>query len=99
MNASPKSLLQQIARIRHMERGKLCPLPGRPYFNHQTWENGRNLVRYVARDEVQSLRKAMDGYRRFQQLINQYAAMIIEKSRQQRAENQNTRKTRKTKQF
>ncbi len=26
-----KSLLQQIARIRHMERGKLCSLPGRPY--------------------------------------------------------------------
>ena len=76
-----------------MERGKLCPMPGRPFFNHQTWENGRNLVRYVPRDQIEPLRKAMDGYRRFQQLIQKYAALVIEKSRQQRAENQNTRKT------
>ena len=75
-----------------MERGKLCPLPGRPYFNHQTWKNGRNLVRYIPRSQAQSLRKAIEGYRRFLHLTEQYAALIIKKSRQQRIENQNTQK-------
>lgn len=82
-----------------MERGKLCPMPGRPFFNHQTWENGRNLVRYVPRDQIESLRKAIDGYRRFQQLIQQYATLIIEKSRQQRAKNQQPQKIRNPKPF
>ena len=60
-------------------------MPGRPFFNHQTWENGRNLVRYVPQDQIEPLRKAIDGYRRFQQLIQQYVALVIEKSRLQRA--------------
>ena len=76
-----------------MERGKLCPMPGRPFFNHQTWEHGRNLVRYVPRDQIEPLRQAMDGYRRFQQLIQQYAALVIEKSRLQRAKIQPQGKT------
>ena len=97
MNSSKNSLLQQIARIRHMERGKLCQLPGRPYFNHQTWEKGGNLVRYVPRNQVQALRRAIEGYRRFQQLIEQYASQVIEKSRLERSKNQNMRETRKIK--
>ena len=99
MNTSAKSLLQQIARIRHMERGKLCSLPGRPYFNHQTWENGRNLVRYIPRSQAQSLRRAIAGYRRFLQLTDLYATRIIEQSRQQRIKDQNIQKMPKPKQF
>src|SRR3990172_8941998 len=99
VNASPKSLLRQIGRIQHMERGKLCSMPGRPFFNHQTWENGRNLVRYVPRDQIEPLRKAMEGYRRFQQLIQKYAALVIEKSRQQRAQNRQFQKIRNPKLF
>jgi hypothetical protein len=46
---TPQSLLQQIAQIPHMERGKLCVLrdgPQGPYYNHQTWEKGKNIARY-----------------------------------------------------
>ena len=57
MNAkiTPQSLLQQIAQIQHMERGKLCVLregPEGPYYNHQSWENGKNVSHYVPQDQV-----------------------------------------------
>ena len=41
-----------------MERGKLCAFghrPNGPYYNHhhhQTWEDGKNVSRYVAADQV-----------------------------------------------
>jgi len=86
MNAqiTPQSLLQQIAQIQHMERGKLCVLrqgSQGPYYNHQTWENGKNLSRYVPRDDVPALQQAIAGFEQFQNLIDQYAQMVIERTR------------------
>jgi hypothetical protein len=86
MNApiTPQSLLQQIAQIQHMERGKLCVLregPPGPYYNHQTWENGRNVSRYVPQDQVPALQQAIAGYERFQNLTDQYAQIIIQQTR------------------
>ena len=55
---TPAQLLKEMARIDRMERGTLCRMrEGRdgPYFNHQTWENGRNVVRYVPREQVAAL--------------------------------------------
>ena len=90
MNAQlpSQSLLQQIAQIRHMERGKLCVLrqgPQGPYYNHQTWENGKNVSRYVSQNQVPALRQAIAGYEQFQNLTNQYAQMIIERTRAEMA--------------
>lgn len=62
---TPESLLQQIAQIQHMERGKPCVLrqgPQGPYYNHQTWENGKNVSRYVPQDQVPALQQAIAGY-------------------------------------
>jgi len=86
MNApiTPQSLLQQAAQIQHMERGKLCVLrqgPQGPYYNHQTWENGRNVSRYVPHDQVPALQRAIAGYERFQNLTDQYAQIMIEQTR------------------
>ena len=81
---TPQSLLQQIAQIPHMERGKLCILregPDGPYFNHQTWENGKNVSRYVPQDQVPAMKKAIAGYEEFESLIEQYAQMIVQKTR------------------
>jgi hypothetical protein len=81
---TPQSLLQQIAQIPHMERGKLCILregPQGPYFNHQTWENGKNVSRYVPQDQVPAMKKAIAGYEQFESLTKQYAQMIIQKTR------------------
>jgi hypothetical protein len=81
---TPQSLLQQIAQIPHMERGKLCILrqgPDGPYFNHQAWENGKNVSRYVPHDQVPAIKQAIAGYEQFESLTEQYAQMIIQKTR------------------
>jgi len=90
MNAlfAPQSILQQIAQIQHMERGKLCVLrqgPQGPYYNHQTWENGKNVSRYVPPNAVPALQQAIAGYEQFQNLTHQYAQMIIQQTRAEMA--------------
>lgn len=81
----PEVLLKQIARIQDMERGKLCrmrPSPTRAYYNHQTWEKGRNIVRYVPREQVDHLQKAIAGYQQYLKLTKAYADGIIRRTRQ-----------------
>ena len=90
MNAkiTPQSLLQQIAQIQHMVRGKLCPLregPQGPYYNHQTWEDGKNVSRYVPRDQVPAYQEAIAGYEQFEKLTQEYAQILIEKTRDELA--------------
>jgi hypothetical protein len=79
---APADLLQQIAQIPQMERGKLCPMQAGAYYNHQTWENGRNVVRYVARDQVPSLQQAIAGYQQYLKLTQAYADQIIHRTRE-----------------
>lgn len=80
-------LLERMAAIERMERGKVCPMAGRPHYNHQTWQDGRNVVRYVPAEEVASLQEAIDGYNLFRRLAEQYADEIIRSTRQERAQN------------
>ena len=77
-------LLERMAAIERMERGKLCRMSGRPHYNHQTWRNGRNHVRYVPREDVPELEKDIAGYRLFIELAEQYADEVIRRTRQQR---------------
>lgn len=82
--STPKSILQQIARIQELERGKLCPMRGGRYFNHQTWENGRNVVRYVPAADVPTLQKSIAGYQRFLKLTQKYVTLVVLRTRQRR---------------
>ena len=71
-----------------MERGKLCRMkrgPGSLFYNHQTWHNGRNVVRYVPRDQVPALKEAIAGYARFLRLTQAYADSVIRLSRKNRS--------------
>jgi len=80
----PQSLLQQIAQIQHMERGKLCVIrqgPNGPYYKHQSWEKGKNVTHYVAHEQIPALEQAIAGYEQFQNLIEQYTQLIIDKTR------------------
>lgn len=89
-NLTPQELLNQIAQIQHMERGKLCVLrqgSEGPYYNCQSRENGRNFSRYVPRDQVQLYQEAIQGYQKFQQLTEQYAQQVIKKTRAELAAN------------
>ena len=83
-SATSKELLKQIAHIKQMERGKLCLLgegPNGPYYKHQTWQEGKNVCRYVPRDQAPALQEAIAGYEKFQELTQQYAELVIQKTR------------------
>jgi hypothetical protein len=79
-------LLARIAQIQDMERGTVCQMSGRNHYNHQTWVEGRNVVRYVARKDVEELQQAIAGFARFAQLTRQYANEVIRLSRIRRAQ-------------
>lgn len=76
-------LLERMSRLERMERGTLCRMNGRPHYNHQTWQNGRNVVRYVPAHQVARLQEAIDGYRLYMALAQQYAEKIIQRTRRE----------------
>jgi hypothetical protein len=81
---SPQALLQQIAEIKTMERGKLSVLregPSGPFYKIQAREDGKNVTRYVPRDQVPATEEAIEGYKKFQALTEQYAQLKIEETR------------------
>jgi hypothetical protein len=87
MKRQPEVILRQMARIQQMERGKLCRMrraPAGDYYNHQSWEQGRNVVRYVPRDQVENFKKATAGYQQFLKLTQAYADEVIRHTRQAR---------------
>ncbi len=86
----PAQLFEGIAQIQRMERGKLTVMrqgPEGPYYKHQAWENGKNLSRYVSRDQAAAVKEAIDGYHQFQELTEQYAQAVIDKTRAELAAN------------
>lgn len=88
-----KRLLERMSSIEGMERGKLCRMSGRPHYNHQTWHEGRNEVRYVPKGEVEELKKDIAGYQLFAKLAEQYADEVIRASRRAREKKKRTQKT------
>jgi hypothetical protein len=81
---SPQAILQQIAEIKTMERGKLSVLregSSGPFYKIQAREGGKNLTRYVPRDQVPATEEAIEGYKQFQALTEQYAQLKIEETR------------------
>jgi hypothetical protein len=86
--STPQSVLQDIAKIQHMERGSVNVIrqgPQGPYYNHQCYEQGRNVSRYVPAEQVPEVQSAIQGYHLFQELTQQYAQLVIEKTRAERA--------------
>lgn len=78
-------LLVRMAAIERMERGRLCQMGGGPHYNHQTWQDGRNVVRYVRKDEVREFKEDIAGYQLFIELAEQYADEVIDRTRRERA--------------
>lgn len=78
------AILQQIAQIRSMERGKLSVIKesaSGPFYKLQARENGKNVTRYVPRPQVPAVREAIQGYQQFQSLTEQYAQEVITQTR------------------
>ena len=83
---SPHSILEEVAQIQRMERGKLSIMregPSGPFYKLQAREGGKNATRYVPRDQAAAVQEAIEGYQRFEALTQQYAQQIIDKTRQE----------------
>ena len=83
---TPQSLIEQILQIQRMEHGSLSIIrqgPNGPYYNLNSWENGKNCCRYLPQDKVPEVQQAIEGYHQYQQLTEQYAQQIIEQTRAQ----------------
>lgn len=81
-------ILQQIAQIQQMEPGKLCVMrqgPNGSYYNLQWREQGKATSRYVPSEEVELVAQHTANYQTFQDLVSQYAQLIIERTRAERA--------------
>jgi hypothetical protein len=81
---TPQSILQDIARIQQLERGTVSVIrqgPQGPYHNHQCYENGRNVSRYVPPEQVAGLKSAIDGYHQVQQMMAQYVQLMVDQTR------------------
>jgi hypothetical protein len=83
---TPQNLLEQILQIRRMEHGCLSVIrqgPNGPYYNLNSWENDTNQCRYIPQDKIPEVRQAIEGYKKFQHLTDQYAQQIVEQTRAQ----------------
>ena len=88
-NLTKQQILQEIATIATMERGKLSAYSFKeragvagPYYKLQHWQDGKNHTRYVASDELPAVQAALAGHARFQQLTAAYADQVIAETRQ-----------------
>jgi len=86
MNApiTPQGLIEQILQIKQMEHGSISTVgqgPNGPYFNLNSWEDGRNCCRYLPKDKVPAVQQAIEGYQKYQQLTQRYAQQVVEKTR------------------
>jgi hypothetical protein len=83
MNPTEKiHLLEQIAAIPAMERGKLSPHAAGPYHKLQRWQDGKNHTRHVSAEELPAVQSALAGYAQYRQLTEQYADLVIQETRQ-----------------
>jgi hypothetical protein len=67
-----------------MERGKLSIIKesaSGPFYKLQARENGKNVTRYVPREQVPAVREAIEGYKQFQVLTGEYAQEVITQTR------------------
>src|SRR5438045_9736117 len=78
------SVLQQIAQIQSMERGKLSVIKesaAGPFYKLQARENGKNLTRYVPREQDPAVQEAIECYKQRQSLTGRYANEDITQKR------------------
>ncbi len=83
---TPQALIEQILQIQRMEHGSLCIIrqgPHGPYYNLNSWEDGKNCCRYLPQDKVPQVQQAIESYHQYQQLTEQYAQQIIGQTRAQ----------------
>jgi hypothetical protein len=85
---TPQAILRELAQIQSLDRGSLHVIrqgPSGPYYNHQCYEDGKKVTRYVPTEQVPDLKAALANYQRFQQLTQQYVQLLVDQTRADRA--------------
>jgi hypothetical protein len=85
---TPQAILRELAQIQSLDRGSLHVIrqgPSGPYYNHQCYEDGKKVTRYVPAEQVPDLKTALANYQRFQELVQQYAQLLVDQTRADRA--------------
>ena len=82
-----KELLERMAEIDRMERGKLCKMGTCGHYNHQIWQDRRNKVTYIPVNQATYVQQALDGYTLFMKLAGQYADEVIKQTERERQKN------------
>jgi len=88
---SPDTILEQIAAIPSLERGRLCEMrgkSGRVYHNLQFWNNGRNRCEYIRSEDLAAVDEAVANYRQYKKLTDEYAAAVERRTHQKRRSGQ-----------
>lgn len=91
-----REILQEIAAIDRMQRGRLCEQffkskeDGRqvrrgPYYVLQRWCRGRNHCHRVPAAEVAAVQSAIDGFARFTALVEEFAEITEQATLQAKA--------------
>jgi hypothetical protein len=95
-----QQILQQIAAIPAMERGKLSAYSFKersghrgPYHKLQSWQDGKNHTRYVPAQELLAVQAALAGYTQYQDLTRQYADLVVAETRQNIAASKKKKKS------
>src|SRR5258707_12016481 len=102
-NTNKEQILQQIAAISCMERGKLSTssfkersgLAG-PYHNLQWGQAGKNHPRYVPAQDLPAVQAARAGYAQSQRLTEEYASLVIAQTRQAMADSKKNKSHRRS---
>lgn len=84
-----EAILRALAEIPTLERGSLQVLrqgANGPCYNHQAYEDGRNVTRYVPADQLPQLQEAIANHQRFETLVTQYRELLIQRTRAARTE-------------
>ena len=85
--SNPQILLQQIAAISRMERGKLSVIRNGPkgaYYNLQRRVAGRNVTEYVPQDQVPLVQENIESHQSFETLVEEYERLITDQTREER---------------
>lgn len=104
--AKKQSLLEQMGEIDTMHRGRLSEeyreryengqtVRRGPYYKSQERTNGRNQSRRVKADEVEALRKGIDGMDKFKELAADYIDTTVELTEQRNGETDDSKKNSK----
>lgn len=91
-SAKRAALLQQMAALDCMELGSLkaeyrqSPSGSQsgPYFKHQLWKDGANLSQRISLQDAPALQAAIDNRVRFETLTQDFIALTVEHTRQNR---------------